>query len=76
MEVLKWIFEKLGIGKLPFLNGLTTDKLTTWLGFLQGILTAAATYMATGFDPTNALSWAGLGVALTTYIKSVLTKGI
>lgn len=74
MQVLKWILEKLGIGHLPFLSGVSTDQITTWLGFLQGVLTAAATYVATGFDPANALSWAGLGVALTSYVKAYFTN--
>lgn len=72
---MNWLIQHLfGLGKLEFLSGMDKDKLATYIGFGQGLLAAAMTYVATGFDPTNPVSWFGLGYALFTYGKGWATN--
>lgn len=65
----KILSKLLGLGKLEFLSNVDKDKLTTWLGLIEGAAAVGITYAATGFDPQNPLSWAGLVYAIFKYVQ-------
>lgn len=72
MNMIAWIVEHMfGIGKLEFMKNLDKDKLTTYLGFLDGLIKAASgPIMAGGWDSQNPVCWATVAWGVISYVKS------
>lgn len=74
MEIIAKMFGLFGIGRVPFMAWLTPDRITTFTGFLKGLLVVLATATQAGFDPTNPIMLCALLYAVATYVQGYWTN--
>lgn len=61
--------------KFTFLEKVDKDKLTTGLGFAQGVIVVVLQAMSdSGWSPTNPASWMAVAFAVSTYVKGWATN--